>query len=226
MRMSARDPDGRIGTVLDGRYKVIEPLSRGGMGVVYRAERVPVGRQVAVKFLHALFADDKDSRARFERETRALSKLAHPHCVSIIDFGYDGAPYLVMDLVTGKTLREILDEGPIPIEEAAKILGKSVRTLENWFGERKLMPEPVKIGGSRYWHPAVFYQWLDSRLKGQPSEVQSRDVPMQQQARANAEGIGPRQTASDKKPAASAESRRGMTARARSAASVQSLNSL
>jgi serine/threonine-protein kinase len=112
--MPANDPDARIGSVLDGRYKVLEPLSRGGMGVVYRAERVPVGRPVAVKFLHALFEDDKDSRARFERETRALSRLAHPHCVSIIDFGYDGAPYLVMELVAGRTLREILDDGPIP----------------------------------------------------------------------------------------------------------------
>src|SRR5687768_17273761 len=104
------DPDGRIGTVLDGRYRIVEPLSKGGMGVVYRAERIPVGRPVAIKFLHALFADDPDSRIRFERETRALSKLTHPHCVGIIDFGFEGQPYLVMDLVAGATLRELIDE--------------------------------------------------------------------------------------------------------------------
>ena len=67
------DPDLRIGSVLDGRYRVIERLAEGGMGVVYRAERVPVGRPVAVKFLHQVFATDRESRARFERETRVLS---------------------------------------------------------------------------------------------------------------------------------------------------------
>ena len=116
--MSSTGPDGRIGSVLDGRYRILERIAQGGMGVVYRAERVPVGRPVAVKFLHALFADDPDSRSRFERETRALSKLAHPHCVSIIDFGVSGSPYLVMDHVAGTTLRELLDEGPLSIDEA------------------------------------------------------------------------------------------------------------
>jgi len=76
--------DARIGTVLDGRYRIVEPLSKGGMGIIYRAERIPVGRPVAIKFLHALFASHPEARVRFERETRALSKLAHPHCVSIV----------------------------------------------------------------------------------------------------------------------------------------------
>jgi eukaryotic-like serine/threonine-protein kinase len=117
--------------------------------VVYRAERVPVGRQVAVKFLHALFADDKDSRARFERETRALSKLAHPHCVSIIDFGYDGAPYLVMDLVAGQTLREILDESPIPIEDALMIARQILAGLAHAHAEgivhRDIKPANIMV---------------------------------------------------------------------------------
>jgi serine/threonine-protein kinase len=147
--MSARDPDGRIGTVLDGRYKVLEPLSRGGMGVVYRAERVPVGRQVAVKFLHALFAEDRDSRARFERETRALSKLTHPHCVQIIDFGYDGAPYLVMELVAGRTLREILDDGAVPIEEALMIARQILAGLAHAHAEgiihRDIKPANIMV---------------------------------------------------------------------------------
>ena len=147
--MAEPDPDGRIGIVLDGRYKVIEPLSRGGMGIVYRAERVPVGRQVAVKFLHAFFADDRDSRARFERETRALSKLAHPHCVSIIDFGYDGAPYLVMDLVAGQTLREILDEGPLPIEDALMIARQILAGLAHAHAEgivhRDIKPANIMV---------------------------------------------------------------------------------
>ncbi|MBK9035144.1 MAG: serine/threonine protein kinase [Myxococcales bacterium] len=116
--MAMADADPRIGSVLEGRYRIIERIARGGMGVVYRAERIPVGRPVAVKFLHAMFADDPDSRARFERETRALARLAHSHCVSIIDFGVAGSPYLVMEHVAGVTLRDLLDEGALPLEEA------------------------------------------------------------------------------------------------------------
>ncbi len=84
------------------------------MGAVYRAERVPVGKAVAIKFLHASFASDPEFLGRFERETRVMSKLAHPHCVSVLDFGVaGGAPYLVMDYVAGQTLRELLDDGPL-----------------------------------------------------------------------------------------------------------------
>src|SRR5688572_12548801 len=125
----SEDPDSRIGAVLDGRYRVLERLAEGGMGVVYRAERVPVGRPVAVKFLHEVYASDRESRARFERETRVLSKLTHPHCVSVIDFGVDGGPYLVRDFVTGGTLRDRLEAGPIPPMEAITIARQTLAGL-------------------------------------------------------------------------------------------------
>jgi serine/threonine-protein kinase len=118
---SEDDPDGRVGSVLDGRYRVLQRLAEGGMGVVYRAERVPVGRPVAVKFLHQVYAEDRESRSRFERETRVLFKLSHPHCVSVIDFGMDGGPYVVMDFVTGTTLKDRLEDGPLPVAEAITI---------------------------------------------------------------------------------------------------------
>jgi serine/threonine-protein kinase len=120
-RAEPDDPDGRVGSVLDGRYRVLERLAEGGMGVVYRAERVPVGRPVAVKFLHQVYAEDRESRSRFERETRVLFKLSHPHCVSVIDFGMDGGPYVVMDFVTGTTLKDRLEDGPLPVAEAITI---------------------------------------------------------------------------------------------------------
>jgi serine/threonine-protein kinase len=89
------------------------------MGAVYRAERVPVGKLVAVKFLHASVAQDDEFQVRFERETHVMSKLAHPNCVSVLDFGvWEGAPYLVMDYVAGTTLREAMDHGPIPVTRA------------------------------------------------------------------------------------------------------------
>src|SRR5437868_13083856 len=78
------------------------------MGVVYKGERVQLGRPVAVKFLHPWIAAQKAFLSRFENEARAMSRLAHPNTVSVIDFGVEGAPYLVMDYVTGRTLRDLL----------------------------------------------------------------------------------------------------------------------
>src|SRR5215207_10365361 len=120
--MDDPDPDVRIGTILDGRYRILQRLAEGSMGVVYRGERVPVGKPVAVKFLHAAFAADPEFLQRFERETRVMSKLTHPHCVSVVDFGVSGAPYMVMDFVTGVTLRELLDDGPLPWLEAVTLM--------------------------------------------------------------------------------------------------------
>jgi len=100
-----------IGRLVDDRYKILEAMAAGSMGAVYKAERVPVGKLVAIKFLHAAFANDAEFLTRFERETQVMSKLAHPNCVSVVDFGvFEGAPYLVMDFVPGKTLRFLIDD--------------------------------------------------------------------------------------------------------------------
>jgi eukaryotic-like serine/threonine-protein kinase len=107
--------DELIGVLVDERYKVLESMASGSMGAVFKAERVPVGKLVAIKFLHAAFANDSEFLTRFERETRVMSKLAHPNCVSVVDFGvYEGSPYLVMDYVSGITLRALIDLGPLP----------------------------------------------------------------------------------------------------------------
>jgi len=109
----------RLEKVVDGRYKIVKVMASGSMGAVYQAERVPVGKIVAIKFLHASVANDTEFQARFERETRVMSKLAHPNCVSVLDFGvWDNEPYLVMDFVDGKTLRAIIDGGPLPAPRA------------------------------------------------------------------------------------------------------------
>ena len=116
------DPDERIGNLVDERYKILKAMASGSMGAVYKAERVPVGKLVAIKFLHSSYAKDDEFLTRFERETRVMSKLAHPNCVSVVDFGvWDGAPYLVMEYVAGTTLRALLDEGPVSPERALKL---------------------------------------------------------------------------------------------------------
>src|SRR3569623_3074681 len=105
----------RIGSLVDDRYKILEVMAAGSMGAVYKAERVTVGKVVAIKFLHASFARASEFPARFERETRVESKLSHPNCVGVVDFGvWEDEPYLVMDFVAGTTLRALIDKGPLP----------------------------------------------------------------------------------------------------------------
>jgi len=116
-------PDPRIGGLVDARYKILEAMASGSMGIVYKAERVPVGKLVAIKFLHAPFANDAEFLGRFERETRVMSKLAHPNCVSVVDFGvWDGSPYLVMEYVSGTTLRALIDHGALPPKRALALV--------------------------------------------------------------------------------------------------------
>jgi eukaryotic-like serine/threonine-protein kinase len=108
--------------VLQGRYRVIELLASGGMGVVYRGERVGLGRAVAIKFIWPWIAQEEQIRKRFDIEARAMSRLSHPSCVGVIDFGVEeGAPYLVMDFASGRTLGAVLKAGRLPIAEALHI---------------------------------------------------------------------------------------------------------
>ncbi len=125
------EADDLIGRLVDERYRVIEAMASGSMGAVYKGERVPVGKQVAIKFLHAAYSTDSEFLIRFERETRVMSKLAHPNTVSVVDFGvFEGSPYLVMDFVQGRTLRQVLDiDGPFSPMRALGIIRQVVAGL-------------------------------------------------------------------------------------------------
>jgi tRNA A-37 threonylcarbamoyl transferase component Bud32 len=111
------------GAVLDGRYKVLEPVAEGAMGVVYRAERIKLGRIVAIKVLHDELPNELSSRKRFEIEAKAMAKLEHPHCAAVLDVGiYQERPFVVMDYVSGRDLKELINEGPMPVNRAAEIV--------------------------------------------------------------------------------------------------------
>ncbi len=127
--------DLRIGLVLENRYRIVSRIAAGTMGVIYRGERLQLGRPVAIKVLQAPYAGDDKFIKRFEVEARALSRLAHPNCVSIIDFGVADAPYLVMDFVHGKTLREVLDKGPLAIPRAIHIFRQVLAALAHAHGQ-------------------------------------------------------------------------------------------
>jgi tRNA A-37 threonylcarbamoyl transferase component Bud32 len=143
----ATDP--RVGRVLQGRYKVLAPIAAGAMGSVYRAERVGLGRSVAVKFLHAQLASDPALVKRFSVEARAMSRLAHPNCVSVIDFGVDDLPYLVMDLLQWTSLRRLLDHGPVPAPRAVRIIRQMLAALTHAHAQgivhRDIKPENVVL---------------------------------------------------------------------------------
>src|SRR5262245_38722979 len=91
------------------------------MGSVYRGERLKLGRVVAIKVMQEGMMNDA-FRKRFEREAMAMAKLEHPHCGSVLDVGvHEEFPYVVMEFVDGKNLKQLLEEGPLPIQRAVDI---------------------------------------------------------------------------------------------------------
>ena len=116
------------GRVLGGRYLIEEVIGRGGMGVVYRALDERLGRRVAVKVI-TLVGGDKDAverlRARFHREARAAAALPHhPNVVAVYDYGTDAAldvDFIAMELLSGRNLRAVLNEGAPDFDEAIRI---------------------------------------------------------------------------------------------------------
>ncbi|MGE4215158.1 MAG: Stk1 family PASTA domain-containing Ser/Thr kinase [Anaerotignaceae bacterium] len=98
-----------IGTVLSGRYEIIEKIGTGGMAVVYCAKDQKLDRNVTVKVLKEEFVGDEDFKARFKTEARSAAKLSHPNIVNVYDVGEDnGVQYIVMEYVHGDTLKQVI----------------------------------------------------------------------------------------------------------------------
>lgn len=110
--------------VLGGRYRLLAPLGEGGMARVYRARDLRLNREVAVKILHDDLTRDPGFLSRFEREAQVVAGLAHPNIVPVYDVGdEDGAPYIVMEYIRGRTLKETLEAGgPLGAERAVAIM--------------------------------------------------------------------------------------------------------
>jgi len=116
------DPQGEV---LEGKYRLLRPLGEGGMGVVWLAEHVRLGRPLAVKLLRADLADNPRTLQRFHQEAVAASRIGNPHIVEVIDLGSapNNAPFIVMELLEGRTLYDVLQQQPVlPIGRAVDIL--------------------------------------------------------------------------------------------------------
>jgi len=126
------DPESSlVGKVLDERYEILEIIGGGGVGVVYSARRVKLERTVAVKVLHESLVNDAGFVGRFQREAVAMSRLHHPHCLAVIDFGvYETRPYLVLEYVPGENVRKLLERGPFAAARAVHIALQLLETLE------------------------------------------------------------------------------------------------
>ncbi|MEZ4232659.1 MAG: protein kinase [Polyangiaceae bacterium] len=151
------DPSGDplLGSVVDGRYEVLEVLGEGGMGTVYRVRHTTLGRFFALKVLRKDLAGDRELAARFIQEARAAASVSHPSVVQITDFGaLDGEqPYFVMEMLEGQSLGWLIQHGgAIPAARAVRILRQVAEALGAAHAagivHRDLKPDNIHVGSA------------------------------------------------------------------------------
>ena len=147
-------PEGRpslVGTTVTGRYRIETEIGTGGMGTVYRAEHVHMKKALAFKVLHRELATVEEVVARFEREAVAAGRIEHENVAKATDFGRleDGSLYLVMEYVAGKSLEQLLAEGPLSIDQVLHITAQIAAAMEAAHGagvvHRDLKPDNVML---------------------------------------------------------------------------------
>ncbi|HSQ66228.1 MAG TPA: serine/threonine-protein kinase [Polyangiaceae bacterium] len=140
-----------VGSMIGGRYRIEKLLGEGGMGAVYQAEHTLMHKRVALKVLHPEMSQMDEVVARFEREAMAAAHIEHPNVAAATDFGKldDGAFFLVLEFVEGKSLREAITKGPMPIPVAVHVARQIAGALTRAHGlgivHRDLKPENVML---------------------------------------------------------------------------------
>ena len=137
-------------TTLGGRYELVEVVGRGGMGEVWAGRDLRLGRSVAVKLLSPTMASESGVRERFEEEARSAARLTHPNVVLVFDSGeHEGTPYMVMELLPGRTLADELAQGPLGPERVRSIglevLGALAASHEAGILHRDIKPGNVLL---------------------------------------------------------------------------------
>ncbi len=138
-----------------GPYEIVSVLGAGGMGEVYRAKDTRLGREVAIKVLPSGVVADPDRLARFEREAKAVSALNHPNIVTLHEVGAsDFGPYLVLEKIDGRSLRELLGDGPMPVRRilsfATQIAEGLAKAHAAGIVHRDLKPDNVMVTGDGF----------------------------------------------------------------------------
>jgi WD40 repeat protein len=179
--LTATPPGGAGPAPAEGRpvvpgYEVLGELGRGGMGVVYHARHLCLGRPVALKLLRAGAYAAADEVARFRREAELAARLQHPHVVQIFEVGeHDGRPFLALELVDGGSLAQRLDGAPLPAREAARLVEQLARAVQAAHDagivHRDLKPANVLLAADGT--PKVADFGLAKRLGGATAHTQS-----------------------------------------------------
>ena len=150
--MDATTADPLVGALLDGRYRIRHRIARGGMATVYQALDTRLERVVAIKIIHPEYAGNEAFRSRFDREAKTVAGLAHPNVVAVFDSGrHEGLPYLVMEYVPGRTLRDVLTaRGRLSPSEALQVAEPMLAALaaahRSGLIHRDVKPENILIG--------------------------------------------------------------------------------
>lgn len=167
-------PTDQIETV-GGRYRLGERLGHGGMGEVFAAHDLRLDREVALKLLRADLAEQDGMRERVVAEARLAARLSHPHVVGVLDTGeQDGRPFVVMERLSGRTLRDELSDGPLPAERVRDVGLQVLRALaaahDLGIVHRDVKPGNVLDAGVGTWKVADFgiAKWVhaDETLTG------------------------------------------------------------
>jgi serine/threonine protein kinase len=188
------------GPILDGKYRLERRLGRGGMGVVYGARHLGLDKHFALKLIHSARSDGPSFAERFEIEARALGKLEHPNIVQVTDYGVDrrslDLPYLVMELLEGKTLREVCGRvGALPMERALPLLESIASAVDHAHRagvlHRDLKPANVFLTSSHGGvETAKILDFGLARLVSQPDSEPSPAAPAARRA------VGPAEASS------------------------------
>ncbi|HEU4384134.1 MAG TPA: protein kinase [Anaeromyxobacteraceae bacterium] len=166
-----------VGQVIADRYRLIALLGEGGMGAVYKAEHIRMGKALAVKVLRGAFAGEEDAVARFRAEAQIVSRLSHPHTIAVFDFGEmgaDGGFYLAMEYVPGKDLATVLrEQRQLPESRAvsvgSQLLGSLGEAHDAGIVHRDVKPGNVMLMETR--QGGDFVKVLDfgiAKLRDQP----------------------------------------------------------
>jgi serine/threonine protein kinase len=145
-----------LGSIIADRYHVLKKLGEGGMGTVYLAEHVKMGRKSAVKVMNPGTVDDTDAISRFNREASNASRINHPNVAAVYDFGEtsEGMIYLAMEFVEGPSLTQVIKEGgPLPPARAAEIARQAAEALsvahDMGIVHRDLKPDNIMLAKNR-----------------------------------------------------------------------------